>query len=95
MRIPRVRFTTGGLMVAVAIAALAIGMVARSRRLGEVATRHRARSFEESQLMPRPGGGMVELLTKRGEWHRTMADKYERAARRPWLPIPPDPTQPE
>ncbi len=26
-----------------------------------------------------------------GEWHRRLADVYGRAARRPWLPVAPDP----
>jgi hypothetical protein len=29
------------------------------------------------------------------EWRRAMAEKYERAARYPWLPVPLDPPAPE
>ncbi len=29
------------------------------------------------------------------EWHRALRDKYEDAARRPWLPVPPDPPGPK
>jgi hypothetical protein len=33
------------------------------------------------------------LLRQRG-WHEAMADKYERAARYPWLCVEPDPPEP-
>lgn len=29
------------------------------------------------------------------EWHESMRRKYERAARYPWLPVGPDPPEPE
>ncbi len=32
---------------------------------------------------------------KRDDWHRAMAAKYRSAAHRPWLPVPPDPPEPE
>jgi hypothetical protein len=29
------------------------------------------------------------------EYHRRMSDKYDRAARHPWISVPPDPDPPE
>ena len=96
MPLPRARLTVRWMMIGVALAALAIGsMVARSRRMGEVAARHDAQAIEHSQMMPLPNGGLAELLDNRGQWHRAMAEKYRHAARRPWLPVAPDPPEPE
>lgn len=32
---------------------------------------------------------------RRIAYHEAMSRKYDRAARRPWLPVPPDPPEPE
>ncbi len=92
---PRVRFTVRRLMVAVALAALVAGLIARSRQMSEVAARHEAGVIEHSQMMPLPNGGLVELLDNWGQWHRAMAEKYRRAARYPFLPVWPDPPGPD
>jgi hypothetical protein len=94
MRLPRVRFTVRRLMIAVAVVALAIGMFARSRQMSKIADRHAAQILEHSQMMPLPNGAFVMLLDNRGQWHQAMVAKYRRAARRPWLPVEPDPHEP-
>jgi hypothetical protein len=48
----------------------------------------------------RPDGSRLpfeEVLRvyKGNAWHRGLAAKYERAARYPWLPVAPDPLEPE
>jgi hypothetical protein len=35
------------------------------------------------------------LPTPLGEYHRTLSEKYRSAAERPWLPVTPDPPEPE
>jgi hypothetical protein len=35
------------------------------------------------------------LMPRRIAYHGAMADKYRRAARRFWLPVEPDPPEPE
>ena len=95
MRLPRVRFTVRRMMIAVAVVALAIGMVARSRQMSKIADRHAAQILEHSQMMPLPNGAFAALLDNRGEWHQAMVAKYRRVARFPWLPVEPDPPEPE
>ncbi len=95
MKQPPARPTVRRMMVAVAITSLALGMIARSRQMSELAARHEAKSHEHSQMMPLPNGGLVELFDNRGQWHRTMSEKYGRASRYPFLPVAPDPNEPE
>jgi hypothetical protein len=35
------------------------------------------------------------LIERKNEWHRTVSAKYRLAANRPWLPVEPDPPEPE
>jgi hypothetical protein len=95
MKFPRAQFTVRRMMVAVALASLAIGMIARSRQMREVAARHEAEAHQHSQMMPLPNGGLVELFDTRGQWHRAMAEKYGRASRYPFLPDVADPPEPD
>ena len=39
--------------------------------------------------------GETEKYRKLTEYHHTLNLKYEHAARRPWLPVPPDPPIPK
>jgi hypothetical protein len=99
MRLPHVRFTIRMLMVGLAAAALLMGYVAMERRRAEyrrLALQHRRhlpmlgrwelfdaaaqRAYEEEQARTDP----------RKAWHLRMADKYRRAAERPWLVVAPD-----
>jgi hypothetical protein len=36
-----------------------------------------------------------DLMMDRADHHASLARKYERAARYPWLPVEPDPPEPE
>jgi hypothetical protein len=99
MRLPRVRFTLRMLLVGVAAVALLMGYVAMERRRAEyrrLALQHRRqllmlgrweffdratqRAYEEEQARTDP----------RKAWHLKIADKYLRAAERPWLAVAPD-----
>ena len=91
---PRFRFTVRRLMVAVAIIGVALGTLAeRHARFRRLAAYHAAR-----------GGGLVNGLPRSDEaiwrldldaWHARLAEKYQRAANRPWEPLGPDPPRPE
>jgi hypothetical protein len=93
---PLPRFRLRSLMIAVAVAAV-VALAGRLLSLS-VAYRHRARAYwwmaptliamgPASRPSPRPSAHNL--------WARQMAAKYERAARYPWLPVPPDPPAPE
>jgi hypothetical protein len=46
-----------------------------------------------------PGCGLTQIALedwcKEAEWHRQLKAKYDHAARYPWLPVEPDPPEPE
>jgi hypothetical protein len=109
MRLPRFRIRT--LMIAVAVVAIPLGaMVAvaeRRQRFMRMATAHWRATVAVQILENGTANGVVEhYLDARGvplgaqqqardKWHETMAEKYRQAARRPWLPVPPDPPEPK
>ncbi len=115
MRFPRVRFTVRRMMVAVAIAAILLGLygwVVRLRRMS-VEFLAEARRHADMEKMLRTISGvsgrdsLVEISPGPGvPWKRNTAGaeadqeaalklKYEHAARYPWLPVAPDPPEPE
>lgn len=101
---PRVRFTVRRMMVAVAVAALTLGVIVglqnRHQRFRRIAEDHRSRMIAWEEV------GRSEATRKRFDlsgqqvslaahhWHLQMAENYEHAARRPWLPVAPDPPEP-
>jgi hypothetical protein len=93
MRPPRYRLRT--LMLAVAIVAAAIDLVARRERFRMKASRHTFQAHEGATVISLHRAGLSERLTPRGRWHRERAREFERAAARPWLPVAPDPPEPE
>ena len=104
MRLPRVQFTIGWLMVAVAIIAVLLRSVAIPRRrahLQGLVDYHAemARITRNSHgTIIRPNGvyAHVPLGPPRlADYHEAMAAKYEQAARSPWLPVDPDPPVPK
>ncbi len=91
MPLPRVRFTVRRMMVAVAV--VAIGVVGyvnvekdRTRRVW-IAAEH----AYEAELLAKSAGSSPAKF----RWHEAMAAKYLRAARYPFLPVAPDPPEPE
>ena len=97
----RPRLTIRRLMVLVALAAVALGIVGWLQRLS-VAYQQKAEAyerrivfifymasgpFEHPQPPPPPG-------SERNFWTMSMAAKYRWAARHPWLPVAPDPPMP-
>ena len=108
---PSPRMTTRRWMIAVAVVSLPLWgtqMRERHRELREIAARHALEERMNRYLLdtaPVDGNvaGVAEerLQMIRERWLRSanyyaaFARKYERAARRPWLPVPPDPSPPE
>ena len=104
MRMPRVRFTVRWMMVVVAIvAAIVLTAIFLNRRSDEFwgrAAYHqggeamsRAVAFRARRL-----NDDVRLIAHAEQMeahHRALKLKYERAARHPWLPVAPDPPEPE
>src|SRR4051812_42601210 len=105
MRLPRL--TTRRLMVLVAGAALFLGAV----RLWQLRVAYRglmaAHATNEARFRDREiwvirisrsaniSQQQVDYSWKRVSYHAALRRKCERAARYPWLPVPPDPPPPE
>ena len=100
MRLLRVRFTVQRIMLAVAIVAVLLGglrlwwLSADYRALAEV---HHQKAEEVVRgTYAGPGGFYhVEWPSPNKEYHLRLKAKYERAASRPWLPVEPDPPEPQ
>jgi hypothetical protein len=93
MRLPRVRFTVRRMMVAVAVLSLLIGWgIESGRREGRFRTAARVHWLASFGRAPDGPGQVTEAGLR---WHDRMAEKYDRAARYPWLPVEPDPPEPK
>src|SRR5262245_21410608 len=102
MRLPQ--FTTRRLMVLVAVVAVSLcgaRLWSRSVEYERRAAKHAAAAArllawqifpeEDDQGMRQMG----EHAWRLGRYHATLKQTYERAARYPWLPVPPDPPPPD
>jgi hypothetical protein len=100
MRRPRVKFTVRGLMIAVAVTAIVLGGCLgfpRNRAQREwLAGFHQARA---QSLMKNAEPGTSEIkdpaIRAKLRWHEAMAEKYRWATHYPWLPVGPDPPEPD
>ena len=106
MRLPRfrLRFTVRRLMVAVAIVGILLGAwIGLERRrvwLQGLLERHQDRAqlcelYKFIGKLDRKPAAWIARHQARFEHHLAMMRKYERAARHPWLPLAPDPPEPE
>ncbi len=102
MKLPRVRFTVRRMMVAVAVVGTAFGssvvLWRRAERFRRLAADHgmfrvRVNDGPECSMWFKVDGDTTSPV--RDEWRRALAEKYDRAARYPWLPVAPDPPEPE
>jgi hypothetical protein len=84
MRFPRVRFSVLRLMSAVAIAATILALYDRHERFAAMAKLH---SDEVKKL----SDNYCRTPRIPYEYHTGLKQKYERAARYPFLPVAPDP----
>jgi heme exporter protein D len=105
MRLLHVRFTVRRMMVAVAVVALllmAVSTLQRRAHLQGLADYHaeRARQIRSSSApIQTPDGDYSqprsEAALRRAGYHHALAEKYDFAARYHWLPVAPDPPEPE
>jgi hypothetical protein len=104
MRMPRFLFTLKRMMVAVAVVALAIAAVRWERSMealsadySQHALAHRAKVADDHFAMLRTSSDprAAELFERRKAYRRAMAEKWNRAALYPWVPVAPDPPEPK
>jgi hypothetical protein len=86
-------------MIAVAVAAVALGLAERRSRF-QSAARYHAQRLERLDVasdgaVRKPATPKAVPLLARYRHHAALYLKYRAAARRPWLPVPPDPAPPE
>ena len=93
MPLPRLCIRT--LMVVVGLVAVVLGLgselVRRRDSCRERAALHRTRFLHLLLSQSEPSAKNARLVL----WHEQMQEKYALAAHRPWLPVPPDPPEPE
>jgi hypothetical protein len=104
MRLRRLRFTVRRLMTAAAVVALlmatGVGLQRRAahlRRLSFLQSRE-ANRWELLLTEISVNGPPASAILNKVHWHDSMAARYERAARSPWLHIeaaPPPPPMPD
>jgi hypothetical protein len=86
------------LMAAVAVAAVACALLGRSARFWLAAASHRRLALVGAARVNALIDGRpvaADIPTDKGWWHKKLEYKYEHAARHPWLPVEPDPTEPK
>jgi hypothetical protein len=105
VRLPRVRFTVQRMIIAVAIVGTGLGLIERRLRalaraehhLSQVVSQGWACSRDGSYRFYVDGQGMPATArqVRNSAWHHELYSKYRLAANYPWLPIEPDPPEPE
>ena len=97
MRLPRVRFTVRRPVVTVFVVAtmlaIAVGLQRRKVRFAWLFSYHIGLAGPSLILELAPDYAIFE--TAKGRWYYELAMKYAEAAKRPWLPVPPDPPEPD
>jgi hypothetical protein len=93
MRMPRVRFTVRQLMIAAAVVAVLMAAEAwLQRRTAHLKRLSRMQSGEANRwelLLTESSvnGPLASAILDKVHWHDSMAARFERAARSPWLPV--------
>ena len=96
MRLPRIRMTTRRWMVAVAIVGIVLGVtIERHNRFRKIADYHQGEIMKLARRLAAFAGSSDHPLIPRLDSHESMRLKYEHAARYPWLPVEPDPPEPQ
>src|SRR5262245_40028901 len=96
----RVRLTVRRMMIAIAVVATLLGvgleLIRRRERFLRISVEHAVEAAMEGTLVVTDQGpAYVGVKTEKGRWHEFTHQKYEYLGRRPWLPVPPDPPEPE
>ncbi len=104
MRLPRVRFTVSQMLVVVAISSAGLGLIRWAREMGRRADRYNDRAGWHRANVGNSNGSLAVLrgrdaglaagLARQDAYHAAMAEKWSRAARSPWSPVPSDPPEP-
>jgi len=101
MPVPHVRFTVRRLMVAVAIVAVVIAAWRRREHFRGWANEYGRRAAVPCTVPPFEPEAIVawekwyDRLMRRSRYHSDLRLKYESASDHPWLPVAPDPPEPE
>jgi hypothetical protein len=104
MRMPHVRFTVRGMMIAAALIAVlmavGVGLQRRTAHLKRLSLWQSGEANRWELLLTESSvnGPVASAILDKVHWHDATAARYERAARSPWLPIeafPPAPPMPE
>jgi len=87
-------------MFVVAAIAVTLGvgfeLVRRRERFLELSLEHAGfAGIEGTLVITDEGPAYVGIKTEKGRWHEAMRRKYDYYGRHPWLPVPPDPPEPE
>jgi hypothetical protein len=94
MRLPRI--TTRRLMALVAVSAV-VALAARILLLS-IAYRHQSRAYwcmDGQRIKMGPASWPPVIASAHELWARQMAARYDRLARYPLLPVPPDESEPK
>ncbi len=99
MEPPRIRFTLRQIMALVAIVAISLGLGMWAGKMLRLLELYQRRAAEYGGLKYQRIGMATMLYGERDRrherWRMGLLAKYEQAARRPWLPVEPDPPEPE
>jgi hypothetical protein len=106
MPLPRARFTIRWMLLAVAGAGIVLGASVELRRRHDrflrLAKHHEAssritwvRGIHTYSATNDLGEDVMRWSSAKIEWHRRLGERYRRAASSPWLPVEPDPPEPE
>lgn len=107
MRLPRVRLTIRQAMIAVAVVAVVLAIRIENNRIRKHCLDAELRSLDHSLAAMRYEGRRVESRfgpledpssvrdPRKAAYHHAMARKWGNAAQHPWLPVEPDPLEPE
>lgn len=91
MKLPRVRFSVRRMMIAVALVAVVLGLMVR--RANFLREKSRWDSFISMRIYSVGSSGARYFDKVNVDKAIILRDKYERAARYPWLPVAPDPKE--
>jgi len=99
MPVPRPRFTVRRLMAAVAVVTVVLGIVSGVRRRAErfrmIAAYHQSSYHFTSLINPSWNAAKEAKAIAKNNWHGNTTMKYDYAADHPWLPVAPDPPEPQ
>jgi len=89
------RLTIRWMVLVVAVVGLACGMLVRSARHRDKALRYTLSDYVVVQgYYPERTPSLERRVGQLSAHYSVLAAKYERLARYPWLPVPPDPPEP-